>query len=161
MIKICLEKKTRSQRRGWFVHKSTLIKKCRQNLDYDTYSDRSRRAEHFCSRFGPPQRFSRNCYPPQSVEWSHTTHRVQKSQFHQEPRVMYDETLFSSAKTHFHENSPMILCEIRHFSRILIDFPKSSMNIHDFKRSTSVFIDVFIVSMFAGDQRTQFTCFHP
>ena len=54
----------------------------------------------------------------------------------------------------------MILCEIRHVSRIFIDFPKSTMNIHDFKRSTSVFIDIFVTSVFVGDQRTQFTCFH-
>ena len=88
-------------------------------------------------------------------------HRVQKSQFHRKPRVVYDETLLSSGKTHSHENSPMILCEIRHVSRIFIDFPKSPMNVHDFKRSTAIFIDVLVTSVFTGDQRTQFTCFHP
>ena len=55
----------------------------------------------------------------------------------------------------------MILCEIRHVSRIFIDFPKSPMNVHDFKRSASIFIDVFVTSVFTGDQRTKFTCFHP
>ena len=100
-------------------------------------------------------------FPKLSMNIYDFTHRVQKSQFHRKPPVIYDETLLSSVKTHFYENSPMILCEIRHVSRIFIDFPKSPMNIHDFKRSTSVFIDIFVTSMFTGDQRTQFTCFHP
>jgi hypothetical protein len=89
------------------------------------------------------------------------SHCVQKSQFHRKPGVIYDETLLSSVKTHSHENSPMILCEIRHVSRIFIDFPESPMNIHAFKRSASIFTDVLVTSMFTGDQRTQFTCFHP
>ena len=40
-------------------------------------------------------------------------------------------------------------------------FQHHPMNVHDFKRSTSVFIDVFVTSMFTGDQCTQLTCFHP
>ena len=68
---------------------------------------------------------------------------------------------FHRWKRIFYENWPMILCEIRHVSRVFNDFPKPPMNVHDFKRSTSVFIDVFVTSVFTGDQRTKFTGFHP
>ena len=82
--------------------------------------------------FSPARYVSKTCFQRTRFQLVvGQSHRVQRSQFHQKQHVIYDETLLSSVKTHFQENLPMILCEIRHVSRIFIDFPKSTMNVHD------------------------------